>query len=274
MAEIFICYRRNDSEGYAGRLHENLESHFGSRAVFVDVDNLHPGVDFERVIASTLLKARVVLAVIGPRWVNSRLSNEADYVRMEVIAALKTRKRLIPVLVGGATMPAAERLPEELRALARNNAFTLRHEAWKDDVARLIKSLERTLSSGTPRAKTSVTPVAGPGRRPGKAAAAARKPAVKSTTSKDGTSKGTTVSGTAKAGRKKAKPADPPTAAASKTGSKTAAKRARTPQPVKPAGPKSTVRSKGGTPTGSRPPKGPGDKTSARRGVRTRKPAP
>lgn len=72
MPDIFICYRREDSEGYAGRLHDPLLDHFGKRAVFIDVDNLYPGVDFEQVIQSTLLRSTVVLVVIGPRWMDSR----------------------------------------------------------------------------------------------------------------------------------------------------------------------------------------------------------
>lgn len=146
MAEIFICYRRNDSEGYAGRLHDPLLDHFGKRAVFIDVDNLHPGVDFEQVIQNTLARSKVVLVVIGPRWLDPRLKNESDYVRREILAALKSKKRLIPVLVGGARMPAREKLPPEMVALAGKNATTLHHPTWRRDVERLIASLDRILA--------------------------------------------------------------------------------------------------------------------------------
>jgi hypothetical protein len=47
---IFISYRREDSAGYAGRLHEELAERFGAGEVFRDVDNLRAGQDFEDAI--------------------------------------------------------------------------------------------------------------------------------------------------------------------------------------------------------------------------------
>ena len=44
MAGIFINYRRDDSRGLAGRLADNLRRAFGSRAVFMDVDGMKPGL--------------------------------------------------------------------------------------------------------------------------------------------------------------------------------------------------------------------------------------
>jgi hypothetical protein len=187
MSEIFICYRRTDSEGYAGRLHDRLQDHFGARAVFVDVDNLHPGVDFEAVIQRTLLRSTVVLVVIGPRWLDQRLKSESDYVRQEIIAALKGRKRLIPVLVGDAKMPSREKLPAELSALAGKNAVTLRHPTWATDVARLLTSLDRILGRKKPDAKSG-----GPGDgKPTvtRATASRRKPAEPGSDAKSRTKK-------------------------------------------------------------------------------------
>ncbi|HST60891.1 MAG TPA: TIR domain-containing protein [Longimicrobium sp.] len=197
MADIFICYRRQDSEGQAGRLHDLLMDRFGKRAVFIDVEDLYPGVDFDQVIQSTLLRSRVVLVVIGPRWVDSRLKDEDDFVRREILAALKARKRLIPVLVGGARMPRVDKLPPELAALAGKNAVTLSHATWRTDVNRLITSLERYLA----RAKTAAG-------KPG-----AAKPRSKPAPRKKGASEGTVGSPPAKkAGSPPAKKAGPPPA--------------------------------------------------------------
>lgn len=46
MRAIFISYRREDSEGHAGRLYESLADHFGRDAVFMDVVAIEPGRDF------------------------------------------------------------------------------------------------------------------------------------------------------------------------------------------------------------------------------------
>jgi len=50
MRAIFISYRRDDAEGQAGRLFDDLVKHFGQSAVFMDVAGIEPGRDFRRVI--------------------------------------------------------------------------------------------------------------------------------------------------------------------------------------------------------------------------------
>ena len=45
MRAIFISYRRDDTEGHAGRLFEDLCERFGKDAVFMDVAGIEPGRD-------------------------------------------------------------------------------------------------------------------------------------------------------------------------------------------------------------------------------------
>jgi hypothetical protein len=42
MSGIFIIYRRDDSEGQAGRLFESLKVRFGQDRVFIDVAGIGP----------------------------------------------------------------------------------------------------------------------------------------------------------------------------------------------------------------------------------------
>jgi hypothetical protein len=42
---VFINYRRDDSIGTAGRLHDRLAQAFGRDHVFMDVDHIPAGVD-------------------------------------------------------------------------------------------------------------------------------------------------------------------------------------------------------------------------------------
>ncbi len=53
MRAIFVSYRREDTEGQAGRLFKDLASEFGDDAVFMDVAGIAPGRDFRRVIDGT-----------------------------------------------------------------------------------------------------------------------------------------------------------------------------------------------------------------------------
>ena len=138
MPSTFISYRRDDAAGYAGRLHDALERRLGEDQIFRDIDTLQPGLDFVDAIHSRLRECRVFLAIIGREWLdardaagNRRLHQSDDYVRLEIAGALaRPEVRVIPVLIEGATMPAPESLPEDIRALARRHAMNLRDDAW------------------------------------------------------------------------------------------------------------------------------------------------
>ena len=60
---------------------------------------------------------------------------------MEVATALRARKRVIPVLVRRAVLPLPAVLPEDLLALTKCQAITIRDEAWMADVDRLIDAI-------------------------------------------------------------------------------------------------------------------------------------
>ena len=159
MTGIFISYRRDDSAGWTGRLSDNLKERFGQEAVFQDIEDIGAGDDFYVAIEHSLESCSVVLVVIGHEWVHikdetgaRRLDNPKDTVRFEVAKALARQDRLvIPVLVGGAKMPTADELPEELKALAHRNAFKLSDEDWKPNLekltARLVKKTDLTHKS-------------------------------------------------------------------------------------------------------------------------------
>ena len=140
MANIFISYRREDSGGHAGRLCDRLTARFGDSRVFMDLQDIEPGQNFARSIEDVITNCECVVAVVGPRWVEAlerRSPDAEDFVRHELAAALARGIPVVPVLVGGARMPAAEDLPAALAPLRHRNAFAVRDERWDDDVARL-----------------------------------------------------------------------------------------------------------------------------------------
>ena len=144
---IFISYRRSDSAGHAGRLRDDLTRLLGA-TVFMDVADIAPGAQFERVIDSELGSCGVVLAVIGPRWQEAFDTHRdgTDYVRLELRQALgHAGVTVVPVLVQGATLPAASELPGDIASLASRQAFALRDDRWSDDVAYLARQLRATL---------------------------------------------------------------------------------------------------------------------------------
>jgi len=149
--DVYISYRRGDADLVADALFDALVQSLGEGHVFMDVQGIAPGDDFAKVLADRIDAADVVLALIGPGWGSMadnqgrrRLDNPYDFVRMELALALRRRKRVIPVLVMGVTMPSPEALPSELAPLTSINAFELNQRRLEFDVRRLIEVIHRS----------------------------------------------------------------------------------------------------------------------------------
>ncbi|WP_419909991.1 toll/interleukin-1 receptor domain-containing protein [Hoeflea sp.] len=152
--KIFINYRREDDPGTAGRLHDRLVGAFGDDNVFMDVEGqIRAGDDYVEVLKEKARGCGVMLAIIGPRWMaaadhhgNSRIENPNDWVRVELETALSEARRVVPVLVGDATMPLESELPKSLASLARRHAVRITQERFRVDSDGLVDQL-RTLIS-------------------------------------------------------------------------------------------------------------------------------
>lgn len=164
MDGIFISYRRDDSAGYAGRLYDRLAAHFGPERVFMDVEGIEPGLDFVEAIEAAVDSCRVLIVIIGDEWTHGtdaagrrRLDDPNDFIRLETGTALKRKIRVVPVLVGGAVMPLAAELPEELKTLTRRQAIEINHKQWDASSAELIRTLEGILDRAAPQVEPDLT---------------------------------------------------------------------------------------------------------------------
>ncbi|MGE0350469.1 toll/interleukin-1 receptor domain-containing protein [Hydrogenophaga sp.] len=174
MDGIFISYRRDDSAGYAGRLYDRLVPHFGAHRVFMDVEGIELGTDFVTAIEEAVGSCRVLVVIIGDEWLTTtdaagrrRLDDPHDFIRLETVTALQRGIRVVPVLVGGALMPRAEELPEDLKPLARRQAIEISHKQWEATTAQLIQALEGILSNGAAVPVPSPDPPEPPDGDPG-----------------------------------------------------------------------------------------------------------
>ncbi len=141
---IFISYRRSDSRHVAARIAEYLTQTPRIRSVFFDVDSIDAGVDFPTRINEALSQANVCIVVIGEQWSAvsdgsgaPRILQRDDLVRQEISKAFELEKKVVPVLVDGATMPGASELPQNIQVLSRLNAVLIRHLSFKQDMAAL-----------------------------------------------------------------------------------------------------------------------------------------
>lgn len=160
---IFISYRRDDSEGEAGRLFDDLVRAFGNDAVFMDVTGIKPGIDFRKAIEDNVASCGVLLAMIGPSWASitgadgkRRLEDPNDFVALEIASALRRGVPVIPVLVHDAKMPAPGLLPESLKDFSYRNSVEISHARWNSDVQLLEEALKSYVK---PSASTPSEPV-------------------------------------------------------------------------------------------------------------------
>lgn len=156
MPKIFISYRRADSQQITSRIYDHLTNEFGEKNVFKDVDSILAGADFRGALHEATADCDVMLVVIGKEWLsiadksgNRRLDDPRDFVRIEVESSLqRNRVRTIPLLVEGAEMPSAEKLPDSLKQLAYKHALTIHNDpVFRDDITRLINQIKGKGSS-------------------------------------------------------------------------------------------------------------------------------
>jgi hypothetical protein len=114
----------------------------------MDIAAIGPGEDFGLAIERAMADCSVVLVVIGRSWVDvrdaqgaRRLDDPSDWVRLEVESALNGDRKVIPVLVQGASMPHDSMLPASMAALARRNAHEISARRWDYDFDALAKTL-------------------------------------------------------------------------------------------------------------------------------------
>lgn len=166
MPKIFISYRREDSQWPVDRIHSALKPHVADPKadIFVDVDNIPVGVDFAAYLDAKVAQCDVLLAVIGPDWLNiknprtgqRRLDDPKDFVRIEIASALKRGIAVAPVLLDGVHLPEAEDLPEDLRPLIGRQGVDVSRVNFDADVQRLINGLG--LRPGKPAARKAAPP--------------------------------------------------------------------------------------------------------------------
>lgn len=150
MAKILISYRREDSAYLAGIIRDQFVSQLSGSEIFFDIDSLDLGHDFRVRIDSSVAECDYLVAVIGKSWLTvrdqagrRRLDDPADFVRLEIEAALKRGIPVIPLLLDHVGPPTAEDLPEGLSELAYRQAISVRPPPdFKNDIGLLISKIK------------------------------------------------------------------------------------------------------------------------------------
>jgi len=155
--KVFISYRRDDSKYQARMIYKAFARVLPNDHIFMDVDSIPPGEDFVEILERWVDSCDVLLALIGPNWVNitdpktgqRRLDNTYDFVRIEIREALRRGIPVVPILLDGTAMPDPGEFPDDLKNLARRQAEFVEFRTFEHDVERLIAKLTRTSPTST-----------------------------------------------------------------------------------------------------------------------------
>jgi hypothetical protein len=147
MAKIFINYRNSDA-GAAVLLKHVLSERFGDNQIFLAAGMIPPGSDFERELLLRVRGCEVLLAVIGPAWLNAigasggrALDDDTDWVRREIAEAFSCGATVVPVLLDQTERLTDAQLPHDIETLRKCQYIRLRQEDFQSDLDRIADEL-------------------------------------------------------------------------------------------------------------------------------------
>ncbi len=154
MSAIFINYRTGDEESSAVLIERELSRRFGSDQVFRASKSIPLGADFTQALPAAVRKSEVLIAVIGSRWLGAvneqggtRLRDESDWTRREILEAFDHGMPVIPVLIGDTPRLRGSDLPPELATLADRQYYRLYHRSAEANLRTLGDELAARVSS-------------------------------------------------------------------------------------------------------------------------------
>jgi TIR domain len=119
---VFISYRSEDSSTYGVLIYVELSRRFGDDQMFLYSECIAVGEDFGEVLLGRLRQCRVMLVVIGQRWLTAtdqtgrrRIDSSQDWVRRERVEAFAHGLRVIPILSDRAQIPPRRTYPRHCR---------------------------------------------------------------------------------------------------------------------------------------------------------------
>jgi DNA-binding beta-propeller fold protein YncE len=152
---IFLSYRRDDSQGFAGRIYDRMAAHFGPGAVFRDINDIEPGRPWEEAIDEAIDYCDVFVLLIGGEWLDAtddqgsrRLEDPEDRHRREIETAVGREIRIFVALMEDAEMPSRRQLPAESSGLSEVpalHALRIADYAFDYGMEQLIGSIERAV---------------------------------------------------------------------------------------------------------------------------------
>ena len=134
--DAFISYRRENGFLMAQVIRDRLKEK--GINCFLDLEELRSG-KFDEKILLAIQEAHTFILIL-PKNALNRCSNENDWVRREVLEAVRCNKTIIPVMYDGFKWPKKwnENIPEEIRNLEKMNGVSGSQEYLPAMINRII----------------------------------------------------------------------------------------------------------------------------------------
>jgi hypothetical protein len=148
---FYVAMRGSEAIAAVGaEIDKQMAVAFGRQRVFCDTMAVPMGWDWRAYLRQQVTTCTAVLLIIGPDWAQGDVApprvldgNDPAYIAVET--ALQHQKRIVPILVQGATLPSADSLPPALRDLAYYQGAAIRPDSSaEEDIAALIVDLLQT----------------------------------------------------------------------------------------------------------------------------------
>ncbi|SCF62074.1 toll/interleukin-1 receptor domain-containing protein [Streptomyces sp. Ncost-T10-10d] len=166
MPRIFLSFRKPDSRWMRNHVYRALSERLGADEIFKSGESIPPGADFAEILRRQAAECELMCVLIGPGWLDARSENGVrlldrahDWVRLEIATALRAGNRVVPVLLGDATMlPDASALPAEIAELARLQFLRVPETHLPDGLAHLGDAVAALLSDAGGDSDSAVEP--------------------------------------------------------------------------------------------------------------------
>lgn len=133
--QVFVSYRRDGGESLAQLISERLKQ--CGIETFYDVESLRSG-KFNEKLYKVIDVCKTVVVILPPNAL-ARCENQEDWVRKEVSYAIKTGKKIIPVMMRNFEFP--EELPADIDEIRNYNGVSANMEYFDAAFAKLLSMI-------------------------------------------------------------------------------------------------------------------------------------
>lgn len=134
MLHLYLLGRPDGTQTVAARIIDQIRSRYRGVEIVWDPP-LADATAFTQRVETTMRRCNAMLVMIGPDWVRARSprglpwqDDPSDPVAVGLLAALRQKKLIVPLLVHGAAMPSAADLAPQFAAFVLYQGIALRED--------------------------------------------------------------------------------------------------------------------------------------------------